>query len=249
MSLGFIILRHINSTLTGEYWQRAYTCIRKLYPDNPILVVDDNSVPEYANTEAQTTFVTHNCTIVNSPFPPQRAELLPYFFFHTLKPFDRAVILQDSVYIHQPLQLDNMNDCIFFWHFYHNADEPVLEQNLINHLAPATTDLLKSVHANQAMWFGCLGTMCVIDWTFLDRIVTRYQLFNLLHVIDNRLLRMGLERVFAVVATCENPALQYNHWPSLFGWDFPKFQLTFEEYKAEQAKYEQYPAVKVWTGR
>ena len=33
---GFIIIRHINSSLTNEYWKECYTCIRKFYPNNKI---------------------------------------------------------------------------------------------------------------------------------------------------------------------------------------------------------------------
>ena len=41
--IGFIILRHVNSSKTNEYWKECYRCIRYFYPSNKILIIDDNS--------------------------------------------------------------------------------------------------------------------------------------------------------------------------------------------------------------
>ena len=41
--IGFIILRHVNNELTNQYWIHSYKCIRQYYPENNIIIVDDNS--------------------------------------------------------------------------------------------------------------------------------------------------------------------------------------------------------------
>ena len=41
-TLGFIILRNVNSELTNKYWIHCYNCIRKYYPENKIIIIDDN---------------------------------------------------------------------------------------------------------------------------------------------------------------------------------------------------------------
>jgi hypothetical protein len=41
-SIGFIILRHVNSEESDHYWKSAYESIRKYY-SNPIVIIDDNS--------------------------------------------------------------------------------------------------------------------------------------------------------------------------------------------------------------
>ena len=46
-TLGFIILRHVNSKITNTYWQLCYKRIRKFYPKNKIVIVDDNSNYQY----------------------------------------------------------------------------------------------------------------------------------------------------------------------------------------------------------
>lgn len=43
----FIVLRHVNSAQTNEYWQESYKSIRTHYPDTPIYIIDDHSSPEY----------------------------------------------------------------------------------------------------------------------------------------------------------------------------------------------------------
>ena len=38
------MLRHVNNTETNKYWIHCYNCIRKYYPENKILIIDDNSI-------------------------------------------------------------------------------------------------------------------------------------------------------------------------------------------------------------
>jgi hypothetical protein len=39
--IGFIILRHVNNETTNYYWQDCYNHIRKYYPENIIMIIDD----------------------------------------------------------------------------------------------------------------------------------------------------------------------------------------------------------------
>jgi hypothetical protein len=49
--IGFIILRHVNNELTNKYWIHCYKCIREFYPENKILIIDDNSDYKYITNE------------------------------------------------------------------------------------------------------------------------------------------------------------------------------------------------------
>ena len=60
MSLGFIIIRHVNNKITDYYWKECYTCIRKFY-DNPILIIDDSSNKEFLNEN----IFLKNCTALS----------------------------------------------------------------------------------------------------------------------------------------------------------------------------------------
>ena len=37
------MLRHVNNKLSNQYWIHCIQCIRKFYPENKILIIDDNS--------------------------------------------------------------------------------------------------------------------------------------------------------------------------------------------------------------
>ncbi len=69
--IGFIILRHVNSSITNEYWKECYRCIKKFYPKNRILIIDDNSDISFLTNEP-----LDNSMIIKSEFP-KRGEFLP----------------------------------------------------------------------------------------------------------------------------------------------------------------------------
>ena len=101
MVLGFIIIRHVNSNLSDGYWKECYTCIRKFYT-NPIIIIDDSSNPEFLVEDINLV----NCTVIYDKDHKGVAELLPYYYFHTQKPFDTAVILHDSIFLQQYIDFE-----------------------------------------------------------------------------------------------------------------------------------------------
>ena len=80
-NFGFIMTRHVNSATTNNYWNQSIRCIRRLYPDTKIVVIDDNSNYEYITEET-----LYKTTIINSEYP-KRGELLPYIYFLKKKLF------------------------------------------------------------------------------------------------------------------------------------------------------------------
>ena len=61
MTIGFIILRHVNSKSTDRYWKRSYDCVRKFYPENEIVIIDS-----FTKKSAKASD-THNGDIPNIP--------------------------------------------------------------------------------------------------------------------------------------------------------------------------------------
>jgi hypothetical protein len=53
-SYGFVMTRHANSEKTNRYWNECYTCIRKFYPKNTVIIIDDNSDYQYVKTNPDT---------------------------------------------------------------------------------------------------------------------------------------------------------------------------------------------------
>ena len=75
--LSFIILRHLGNENQNIYWNVCYDNIRKIYKTEPIYIIDDNS--KYPPKRIGEKLI--NTKIINSEFPPNRGELLPYYYF------------------------------------------------------------------------------------------------------------------------------------------------------------------------
>jgi hypothetical protein len=115
MDTGFIITRHVNSEKTDNYWKECYNCIRKWHPDLKIIIIDDNS-----DQEKITDMEVTNCEVIRSQYIG-RGELLPYYYLLTRKLFDRAIIIHDSVFLHEPINFENVDTVKFLWHFQNSS--------------------------------------------------------------------------------------------------------------------------------
>lgn len=244
MSLGFIIIRHVNNKITDYYWKECYTCIRKFY-DNPILIIDDSSNKQFLNEN----IFLEKCTIIYDTEHKGAAELLPYYYFHKLKPFDTAVIIHDSIFIQSKLQFNlNLNENIrFLWSFNHYFNNEIFDsiQNLTSSLAH-NNDLIK-LYQQKNNWIGSFGTMSVIRWSFLEKINEKHLIFSrLLPLIKNRSNRHALERILALIAYYNDENIQSSFFGDIHTF-FNKYDISFSDYLIND--FTNYPIMKVWTGR
>jgi len=245
--LGFILLRHVNSQKTDKYWQHSWKCIRKFYPENKIVIIDDNSDKNYLTDASGTLF---NTMIINSTYK-KRGELLPYYYFLKYKFFDRAVIIHDSVFIQKYIDFGNENK--FLWHFEHTWDKPHYEKQILFNLDQC--EFLNYFHDSKNLWNGCFGAMSVISYDLLDSMNAKYNMMELLNHIKTREHRMSFERVFAIMFTIEND------WKvsSIFG-DIIEYSqkqknitinkgLTDEEFEKLKETPTDLSILKIWCGR
>ena len=177
MSIGFIMTRHVNSEQTNCYWQECYDCIRKLYNDNKIIIIDDNS-----NYQFITKKECYNTEIVQSEYIG-RAELLPYYYYSKHKWFDMAIIIHDSIFIYQPINT-NIDKYRMLWHFNPNWYTHDREHMLIKSLD--NNNNLLEFHNQKHLWNGSFGVMSIITYEYLNFIDTKYNLSNLLDKILSR---------------------------------------------------------------
>jgi hypothetical protein len=246
---GFIFTRFVNSIKTNYYWIECYKCIRRFYPDIMIMIIDDNSNYEYISEDYENAL--ENCLVIKSEFP-QRGEFLSYYYFYIFRPFEKAIIIHDSVFLNSPFDgVEEINDIKFLWHFdkqrtmYDELDPIII---LFNYLK--NKDILWSFYNDRELWNGCFGVQSIITFEFLEKLEFKYGFFNLLNCITNRSFRMALERVFAVLCTIENPKLLAES--SIFGdiYTYGDFGYNFENYLDEKIQLKnQLPLIKVWTGR
>jgi hypothetical protein len=230
-TIGFIILRHVNNELTNQYWIHCYDCIRKFYPENFIIIIDDNSNYKYITTKQ-----LHNTVTINSEFHG-RGELLPYYYYLKVKLFDTAVIIHDSVFINEYLDF-NVEKYKIIWNFEHYWDLIEDETKMIKSFN--NDDLLK-FYENKHLWTGCFGGMSIITHNYLSFVNSKYDISKLLDYIQTRGNRCSFERVIGCL-------LQANEKTNvLFGTihNYCNIGITFNE----KNNYSHLPLIKVWSGR
>jgi hypothetical protein len=123
-TIGFIILRHVNNEKTNMYWQRCYDSIRQFYPENDIIIIDDNSQYEYIKHAE-----LYKVKVIQSKYRG-RGELLPYYYYLSNKLFDIAFIIHDSVFIQSHIDL-HVDKYKITWDFEHYWDQIEDETKMI----------------------------------------------------------------------------------------------------------------------
>jgi hypothetical protein len=230
-SIGFILLRHVNNETTNKYWIHCYECIRKYYPENHILIIDDNSDYTYITNEK-----LYKTVIINSEYP-KRGELLPLYYYLQTKLFDIAVIVHDSVFINKYLDF-HVETYRFLWEFEHIYDHIEDETRIIDLFR--NKELL-AFYENKNGWKGCFGAMMIISHDFLKKVFNKYDINILLDCITTRYNRCLFERVIATIIQKEE------RQESLLGniHSYCKWDTRFDE----KDDNNHLPIIKVWTGR
>jgi hypothetical protein len=230
---GFIILRHVNNNSTNKYWIHCYDCIRNFYPENHVIIIDDNSNYDYITPKQ-----LYKTTVINSEYPG-RGELLPYYYFLKNNFFNIAVVIHDSVFITKHIEF-NMNEYKYklLWEFEHDWDQIADETNMINVFDDFE---LKQFYENKHLWKGCFGGMSIIKHDYLTYINNKYDISKLLDCVLNRYNRCSFERVFACL-------LQKNEPNNTLLGNIQKYcpwGINFEQ----KEEFKHLPMIKVWTGR
>ena len=251
-NFGFIITRHVNSEQTNRYWNQNVKLIRTMYPHRKIVIIDDNSNPAFLKAD----FQYKNLTIIQSEYSG-RGELLPYYYYSKNKWFDKAIILHDSVFIHNRIPFETFNMPVLpLWHFQNykldNEANNIRIAKSLTHGTKLVPYLTSKNTRHLQQWNGCFGVQSFITHDFLTSITSKYNLHNLLDVVHNRSDRCSLERVFGLIF-----CLEYNKLTAIksaFG-DISNTPMShrysYNEYINLLNKHNKVinRVVKVWTGR
>jgi hypothetical protein len=241
--LVFIITRCVRKEEHNRLYKECYRCIRKFY-DNPIYIIDDNSDKNILdNIDMSGVY------IIDSEFPGL-GEVLPYYYMYHRRLGKKALILHDSMFIQQKLQLDDVMDYRFLWHFNNSTGlslyiDSIREvySNLNNY-----EELYDVIH--EYKWSGCFGGCMIISLDFLIDLQESLGLFNIIDSIKTREERSMFERLLGICVYHMRP-LEISSI-SLFG-DIHEhthaFSLTYNEYIHNSALDIRHPVVKVWSGR
>jgi len=253
-NFGFIITRHVMCERTNKYWNKCVWCIRRFYPFKKIIIIDDNSDQTFIKAYKE----YQNLEVINSEFPG-RGELLPYYYFYKHHFFENAVIIHDSVFFHKRINFEGVRPRVLpLWHFNSDKENVGNTLYLINYLknnadvySGALGTDINVLGFKKTKWFGCFGVQSYINYDFLSYLQSKYELFNLLHVVKNRSDRCCIERILGILFFSNQKYLYKQK--SLLGniMTYSKWGYTFEEYNSFLAQYRAspLPVVKVWTGR
>jgi hypothetical protein len=124
----------------------------------------------------------------------------------------------------------------------------------------ANNEELLDLYKDKKNWAGCFGVMSFIYYNALEEIQEKYNFLNLLEIVKTRDDRMCVERIFAVISYKINYKLFHNPKPSLFGdihrdylsnwnFDYIKYLKIFYLSDTVCEPYNNYYAMKVWSGR
>ena len=200
----FIVLRHVNNHLSNKYWNYCVDFIRKLYPDVLIVIIDDHSTikPYRLNNKNM-----DNLKVINSELKSKRAEFLPYYYFYKKRFADKALIIHDTVFIHEKIDKKYINTNTFhsFWTFSHKWNSKY-EKHIIKILKQMdnSNDLI-NLYYKEDKWSGFFGGMSIIDLDFISNIFNNNNYIHILKEnINSRETRMAFERIIGLILVYHN---------------------------------------------
>lgn len=163
-----------------------------------------------------TNKILSNTLIIHSEFKG-RGELLPYYYYLNNKLFDRAVILQDSVFINQYIDFGQENQFLWsfdqhFWEEYYNIPCYQMYDTF-----GSNKEIMVDMFIDPNLWKGCFGVMSVLSHEYLCNINRICDLSKLLEVITTREHRMTFERVFGIMFCLCNRTYYNKGTGSVFG--------------------------------
>jgi hypothetical protein len=213
-----------------------------LYPDNRILIIDDNSNKQFVTNE-----LLKNTMIIESEFP-KRGEFLPYYYYLKTNFCEKVVILHDSMFIKKYINFNALvNDYKILIHFgkeFINDRESFPSQ--LNMLRALNSPKLNSFYNRKDHndWLGCFGSVSVITYEYLKQLDEEYHLAKLIPVITNRIDRCAFERIVGCILQSKNktPSL-LGHLKANCDW-----KLNFINYKNNRYN-SKLPIIKIFTGR
>jgi len=245
----FIITRCVRKEEHNRLFKECYKCIRKHY-ENPIYIIDDNS-----DQKVLEDYPMYGVEIIQSEFPGS-GEILPYYYMYHRKLGKKAIILQDSMFIQCKLEINDVKDYKFLWHF--NSRNSILEvgeklRAVVMSIETRSQTLYEGIYDTlmEHKWHGCFGSCMIITLDFLNELQEKTRMLDLLGEIKVRSDRCMLERLIGI----------YTHYiinkdvkdVSLLGSIFQQsynFGLTYDEYVCAYSILTKESAIiKVWNGR
>lgn len=238
-NLSFIILRHVENEDQNMFWNECYDCIRKFYKHEKIYIIDDNS--KYEPKRNGNLFNTY---IINSEFPANRGELLPYYYFYTRQFSKNTIVVHDTVFINSKIDqsLLNTKTYHFLWSAIHEWDPNKRILEILKKM-DNSTELIKKFNSKNE-WDVCFGAMAILNLDYIKKIFDNTNYFKILiSEIKSRDDRICFERIIGILLSCSIKTKAVNgdiHQDLKYGTDWSFYKKNNNKNKN---------MYKVWVGR
>ena len=210
---GIVITRHVNNKSLDRVWKKCLEQIRKFYPTEPVIIIDDSSNYEFVNAE---NVDMTNVRVIDSEIK-QAGEMLPYHYFYKEHLFKRMLFIHDSVFIEKRIDDSSVVGAKSLWYFINQRQTVYGENEAVIGLLPYLNHKqeLEQLFPSVDSWRASYGVMCIIDHDYLTHIMEKYNVENMVPHVDSRAKRMGCERIFGLLLSHDRPEFVAN--PSIFG--------------------------------
>jgi len=227
-SIGFIITRHVNTEDINKVWIMCVQQIRKSYPTTKIVIIDDDS--NYEFIKIPSTDFLNNCIVIQSEYK-KCGELLPYIYYAKNNWFEKAIYIHDSFMINSIVPTTNIKNVKFLFYFESTNiyDERPYIISFCKYLNYG--DELIELFNNTSMWSGSFGVMSCITHSYCKHLYEKYNLEVLTKHVNQRIHRMAMERIFALICFHDKQIL-YEDSISIYGdyIQLPTNQYTYDKY-------------------
>jgi len=251
---GIIIISYQINDNTFIVLKKGIEHIIELYPNVPIIVIDD-----YSPIPIKNRLESYSNVKVALSDKKGLAEIAPYIYMNNYKPFKKVLILHDKYHILKPIDLLYSEQPIRFVKYannhirdWSNIEESPTEYNIINNIRThddKIIDFVKNtydvnhpfyeyfmnIYSNKQEWTVCLGIMSFITLEFIEELQEKTNLMNIIEKLNDRRDRMVLESLFTIqclytgkidLTTIYNTAI-YGEWGLNMQWKKDENDISY----------------------
>ena len=218
-TFGFIITSYIHEF---NHLLALDSCIKSLrdkhLEQKKIIIIDTKSNKNLVNLAINSN--KYDDVIFEFSKEDIPADMLALYYYKKNKYFTKAIIIQDSMKLKEKIDVSNVNDVLYLWHFtnhrihWNTIKEPDTEYNKTNNIVTHDDliidrinskieiqefkDYCNSIYFRKDKWCGCFGGCCIISYDFLEELDRRTGIINFQKLMITRRDRMVFESLFSI---------------------------------------------------
>ena len=266
MSIAFYLTRSVRTIEHYLIYIECIECIKKTYPNAPIIVIRDNETLDFKYLEID-EHDGDNIYYIDSEFNGA-AESLRFYYYWKINTFrdqygyipatDYAICMHESMFIQTPIKLNHVDKYGYedFFTAVPAWNIPEDELAMID-IVPKNNEILKKTYYDNSKWHTNFGACSVVTYDFICKVNNQFNIFTeeFLSAIKTHKQRVALERIWGLMFACINYNVNtiYGDINVYHGWMVQRFKLNkdfnYEFYYKHKEYYNNFPIIKCWVGR